>query len=406
MINNKIAIVTHVNPFSSGSGQIQRVYNTLLALAADWDSVTIYTQGEEKTLPDRLASLLVLNPTVEIIYVKSSFYLKYLSPIFHLLFYFGYGKPSNWQLPILFKSIKDDIVAKKYQKIIFEYWYLYELAAKVKTTENLIICDTHDVLSNSYEEQLDKFFWMPIWYKQFLLRRYRQLEFETALQNFDILIAINKKEEDLFSEVFRNKKIYFCPMGVKFSSLEIEPHVQLPVNNFFKIIYYGGLGGAKNTTDAIKVLEALKKIKSSYRDKINYTIIGSNPQKSLLDLADKVANVFVQGFVSDLSLAFNDVDLAVIPFTGKYGFRSRLIELMHYGIPILTTSDAVWGMGFQNNENIFIYEDDNDLPNVIVQLLNDNFTRNRIALNAKNKIDKELTFENTYQKLSQFLLST
>ena len=104
------------------------------------------------------------------------------------------------------------------------------------------------------------------------------------------------------------------------------------------------------------------------------------------------------GFVEDLSFAFQNIDLAVIPFEGKYGFRSRLIELMHYGIPVLTTNDAVWGMGFEHNLNIIIYKD--DLPFAIKNSLNDYNLRNRVAVNAKKKIEEEFTFETTYQKFA------
>ena len=79
----------------------------------------------------------------------------------------------------------------------------------------------------------------------------------------------------------------------------------------------------------------------------------------------------VPGYVEDLSSILSDVDLAVIPFEGKYGFRSRLIELMYYGIPVLTTEDAIWGMGFTPGIDIFIFHPNENLGDKIMQLLND-----------------------------------
>lgn len=405
MTHNKIAVVTHVNPFSFGSGQVQRVYNTLLAFAVNWDSITIYTFNKSITSNEKVEFLLKTNKNIEIIYVKTPIYLKYLAPLFRILFYFGFGKPSNWEIPILFKNIQKDIIKKEFQKIIFEYWHLYKLASKVKTNENLVICDTHDILTNAYVESLNTISWMPNFYKKFLLYRYKRLEFEIALPKFDMLIAINKEEELFFKERFKNKKIYFCPMGVKLPKLEINIQEKFKEKQTFKILYYGGLGNKKNVNDALKVFNIVKMINSKYNNSINYKVIGSNPPKLFVDILNADANVEVTGFVEDLSTAFKDVDLAVIPFSGTYGFRSRLIELMYYGVPILTTNDSVWGMGFQHNQNIFIYESEEDLPNNLISLLNDYSLREKIAMNAKIKVDKEFAFETTYVKFSQNLMS-
>lgn len=404
MFQTKIAIVTHVNPFYVGSGQVQRVYNTLLAVAETWDLITIYTCNEQITLQHRVTALHEINSNIEIIYAKAPFYLKYISPLFHLFFYLGFGKASNWQLPIIFKNIQSDLLHKKHQKIIFEYWHLYDLAAKVKSKNNLVICDTHDILSNAYVEHLNTINWMPAFYKNFLLTRYKRLEFEVALQKFDMLIAINKKEEEFFLAKFPNKKIYFCPMGVKFPKLDSQIKNKFKKKHTFKIIYYGGLGSSKNANDALKVFEVVKELNIKNNNSIKYVIVGSNPSKSFLDILNEDKNVEVVGFVEDLSTVFEDIDLAVIPFTGKYGFRSRLIELMFYGVPILTTNDSVWGMGFEHNKNIFIYENDNNLSDDLMQLLNDYVVRSAIVCNAKIKVNEEFTFESSYLKLAQDLL--
>ena len=404
MSHTKIAIVTHVNPFSVGSGQVQRVYNTLLALAVHWDSITVYTHNKSVTLNEKVDFILKINSNIEIIYVQIPFYLKYLAPIFQVLFYFGYGKPSNWEIPILFKSVQKDIIQKEFQKIIFEYWHLHKMAAKVKTNINLIICDTHDILSNAYLENLNKINWMPTFYKKFLLCRYKSLEFEIALPKFDVLIAINKKEELFFKEKFQNKEIYFCPMGVKFPRFEINISDKFEKRDRFKIVYYGGLGSSKNTNDALKVFDVVKILNSKFNNIIKYVVIGSNPSKLFVETLNANENVEVFGYTEDLLKAFKDIDLAVIPFSGKYGFRSRLIELMHYGVPVLTTNDSVWGMGFEHNKNIFIYEKEDDLANNIISLLNNYSQRKKISINAKLLVEEKFTFESTYLKLSKYLI--
>ena len=167
----------------------------------------------------------------------------------------------------------------------------------------------------------------------------------------------------------------------------------------YTILYYGGLGSERNSNACIQVVDTLKNIKGL---NIKLKIIGSNPPLFLQKYVSGNNHVALQGYVQNLEQEFCDVDLAVIPFEGKYGFRSRLIELIHFGIPILTTKDAVWGMGFTNCKDIILYE--NNLPKSIESALIDYNLRQNVIVNAKKKIEQEFTFEKTYLKFSSDLI--
>ena len=400
MKTGNIAIVSHVNPFSSGSGQVQRVYNTLLALALDWNRIIIYTLEAKQSNPERENRIIQLNPGVQIKYLQQSSWLKLLKPVFYFLPYLGFGKPSNWILPFIFKQlVKQDF--KQYDCVLFEYWYLYKLAGKIKSPETMVVCDTHNILLGSFKEYI----WskkLPAFYKKYLVNRYRYLEFNKALKNsFDALIAINKEEEAIYKNQFPGKKILYCPMGVKLPAY-FPAKIDKPKGSY-TVAYYGGLSNPRNTAAAIQVYTAL--IKSSQFENKNfaYKIIGSNPPKVLSNLVLSNPAITLTGFVEDLSTVLSDVDLAVIPFEGKFGFRSRIIELMYFGIPVLTSPDAVWGMGFTAGVNIFNYNPGDDIANEIMRLLNDRDNRERVACNAKKYVEQEFTFEATYKNLSKEL---
>ena len=392
MQTKKIAIVSHVNPFSKGSGQVERVYNTMLALASEWNEISLYTLNENQSSPKKIENLKVINSGVKIIYLKNKKPNLLLAFLFKLLPYLGYGKDSNFSIPFLFNGIEKEL-ENNFDVVLFEYWHLHKMAQRLKEKGLFIICDTHNILLNSYKEFVGLKLWIPNFYKRFLINRYEKLEFEVALKNsFNLLIAINKEEEEIFKKRYPKQLIYYFPMGIKLIPFLIN---EKKYKKEFSILYYGGLSSERNYKAAIQVMDALSSIKEV---DVSLKIIGSNPPVFLKEKVDKNSNVTLLGFVEDLSFAFQNIDLAVIPFEGKYGFRSRLIELMHFGIPVLTTNDAVWGMGFEHNVNIIIYKD--NLPFAIKNSLNNYNLRNRVAVNAKKKIEEEFTFEKTYQKFA------
>jgi glycosyltransferase involved in cell wall biosynthesis len=400
--SGEIAIVTHVNPFSSGSGQIQRVFNSLLAIAKDWDKISVYTLHPEQSNPGKLQEVININTSVKVVYLKLPALLPVLKPVFYLLPYLGFGKSSNWILPFIFRQL-DKKVFRNCDLVLFEYWHLYKLARKIRSKKTKVICDTHNILLGSFKEFISGKKSLPGFYKTYLVNSYRRLEFKKALgPSFDALIAINKEEEAIYKNQLPGKEILYCPMGVKLPPFAFLKTVNQSKKTF-TIVYYGGLSNPRNTNAALEVYNSITGSHAFETQTWNYKVIGSGPPKVLSDLAIQDPSVQVLGFVEDLGAALSDADLAVIPFEGKYGFRSRLIELMHYGVPVLTTRDAIWGMGFIEGTHLFIYENGENLGEKIMQLLSDPAKRNRVALNAKSFIETEFTFEATYLKLSREL---
>lgn len=396
MQTKRIAIVSHVNPFSKGSGQVERVYNTLLALASEWREITLYTLYENKSFQKKIDALKAVNDSVNIVYLKNKKPNLVFTFLFKLLPYFGYGKESNFTIPFLFKGIEDELESN-YDVVLFEYWHLHKMAQRLKTKGLFVICDTHNILLNSYKEFIGAKNWIPKFYKRILIEQYEKLEFQLALNNsFNLLIAINREEESVLKKIYPKQLIYYFPMGVRLTPFPVNDK---KVKTNFTVLYYGGLGSERNSKAAIQVIEAVNLIQGI---DVTLKIIGSNPPLFLKEIVDTNEKVSLLGFVEDISVAFQDIDLAVIPFEGKYGFRSRLIELMHFGIPVLTTNDAVWGMGFTSNMNVIIYED--NLHLAIANSLNDYKLRNSVVVNAKKKIEDDFTFETTYQKFAVDLL--
>lgn len=397
MQDKNIALVSHVNPFSSGSGQVERVFNTLIALALVWDNITLYTTNEYKSDKRKIDYVTNLNKNLKIKYVENNKPSLIVSIYFKIMPYLGFGKESNFSIPFIFNKIQNELAL--YDVVLFEYWHLYKLSKKLREKGIYTICDTHNVLLNSYKQFITNKKWLPQIYKFFLINKYERLEFGMALKDsFDMLIAINKEEEKIFKIKFPKQKVYYFPMGIKLKECNLK-NERLATKENYTILYYGGLGSERNLNACLEVIDALKSINSL---SIKLKIIGSNPPIFLKKYVSRNDDVTLYGYVENLEHEFQDIDLAVIPFEGKYGFRSRLIEIIHFGIPILTTKDGVWGMGFTNSMDIILYE--NNLSKNIESALIDYNLRQNVIVNAKKKIEQEFTFEKTYLKFSSDLI--
>jgi len=394
----EILVISHVNPFTGLSGQSQRVFNTLMALGYVGFRIKLITMHQALAEPSKFELLLKNCKEIEVEFLEEPKHMKFMALWFKFLPWLGFGKSSNFELPFVFEKRLKKISPGK-GIVLFEYWHLYASARQLSNFGYTTICDTHNILSGSFKEYLDEIRILPNWYRKFLFKSYRKLEFNKALKSFDKLIAINQEEQYIYRNEFPSKEVFYCPMGIDFNSFSKPKSVK---SNKLVILYYGGLGNPRNVNEAIAVYEYFVKENPDINE---YRVVGSNPPSRLKDLIKVDSRISLTGFVNDLSDVFSDVTLAIIPFWGKFGFRSRIIELMYYHIPVLTTSESVWGMGFTPDEDIFLFEDYKVMKLKAEELIKNQNLLKDVSKAAKLKIENTYSFASTYELFARKLLN-
>jgi glycosyltransferase involved in cell wall biosynthesis len=136
-----------------------------------------------------------------------------------------------------------------------------------------------------------------------------------------------------------------------------------------------------------------------------YRVVGSKPPSRLKDLIKVDPRISLTGFVNDLSDVFADVTLSIIPFWGKFGFRSRIIELMYYNVTVLTTPESVWGMGFTQDKDIFLFGDYKEMNLKAGELIMNRSLLDDVSKAAKLKIENTYSFASTYELFARKLLN-
>ena len=313
-------------------------------------------------------------------------------------------KASNYFISKLFsiEVLKKTVDFKDNQLVIFEYWHAYKTAKQLKEEfpSVVTICDLHNILSSTYEIYITNHYFKK-YFKQAYLKKYRAVEFNHALPVFDFLISINQEEHNQLCKKFGAQSILFCPMGIDLTAFNNASDYQ--VSEPIVILYYGGLGSQHNRDAATLVYNLFVKPAIQLDFNIQYKIIGSNAPEGFSSNFDaEIVNVV--GYSKDLINDFKGVTMAVIPWEGKYGFRSRLIELAACNVPLFTTEDAVWGMGFVNNSTAFLIDKMNESAfDKFMALLKNSLLLKNVSKNAKTFVEDQYAFESTYEALAHKL---
>jgi len=391
-----LLIISHVFPYPKNSGQGLRVHYTLKALRPIFNIVFLTSESfidqesEEEAEIRLLCDELILLPTV---YKRSHFdhiFIKFSGAIYS---FFTGLKFSNF-LAAYFefspKRIRMATLGLSLDLVLFEYWHAYKSISVFKSRNIPCILDMHNVLLHSYISQYD---WtLPRFVKRIHIRKYQIAEVN-SWKSFDAIIAINNSELNYVKRhVSSSVKLFYIAMGIDMS---VWPYVWQPCKPQ-RLAYYGGMGSLHNKRNALFCVESVMPfIWEKYPD-TEFWIIGNDPDNELVSLEED-PRIHVTGYQEKVQDSLKYISVFLCPWHGKYGFRSRIIEVMATGVPVICSRDAVDGMELQEGEGLFFAESGPEFASLAVAFLSDKELLANQSKQARKQVEEIYSFENTYQ---------
>lgn len=394
----KILFISHVFPFPRSSGQRQRVYYMLRAAAA-YFHVTLLTyspSGKEKKLEYELDGICE-----EVIWLKNRFdeHKKISKAYYKLrasLYSFLTGlKTSNYYIGKLEFTEKRIIVAlgdRTFDIVIYEYFHAWESVSYFKKRNIPVILDTHNILWQSVSSQSKGNNVLQNLLKGYKLNKYKKVE-EAIWAMFDEVIAINVSEQKYIqSKVPATVKVPLVCMGIDVSAWPYSWQSARPV----RLAYYGGLGSPNNVKSALVcACEIMPEIWKKFPG-VELWLIGSSPAEAIKKLeSDKI---HVTGFIEDVAPVIGSVSIMLCPWEGTFGFRSRIVEVMALGVPVVASRNAVDGMDMEDGKGIFLTDNTEQMIEQSTRLLQDKPLLEIQSKIARDKAISQYSFEATYLK--------
>lgn len=399
----RMLIISNVKPYPGKAGQQRRVHNKIVALRRFFDItfLTIAWPREVSQTCQRLAPVVDHAIVLESIIQKSM-----VSRIWHKLIGELYAlanglKKSNYvlgEVELSPKRIAANCKPADYDLVLYEYWHSVNSTVIFQRHGVPCVLDMHDVLWQSYDRQLatHPYPWMRAWRSR-LVRAYRRRE-EAAWARYDALIAISEGEADYARSVVPDKPIFVAPMG---TDLAQWPYCWSPVTPP-RLGFYGSLGSWLNQESVMWCIQKIMPLIWQEMPDVEFWVVGANPPLEIQNLQSD-GRVHVTGFVPDVGEVLATMTAVLCPWRGTYGFRSRLIEVMALGVPVVATPDAVYGMGMDVNKGLLLAEADEELAEHCLTLIGKPDWAQRQSRLARQQVEEKFSFEATYGQLAKDL---
>lgn len=404
MNRKKILIINSVSLFPLVMASQDRVYKMAKRLAQDHtvDVAAIVTSSNELEMSKKNLNNCTNNfyPIFSLNFNKNKM-LRKLIGAYWFLNYLLFGIPLRhfyWGHRKIIKQIKHIVDRNNYDIVQVEYCYSGNIFNIIPKDAYKII-DTHDVLFEKKEKEYNYIYgkkWSHFRKKEF--NEYKKIEIDIT-RSTDIVISLSEHDKDVFESLAPNSKHILIPTGQ-----DIGFYKNYPKKNRNKgpvILFYGGIGSKQNTEAFFRLYENIFPLVKSEIPEVRLLVLGRNPNKKILRLNEQ-PDIEVTGFVEDVRPFIAKSSIMILPMKLGAGFRSRVVEVMAMGVPVLGTHNALDSINFKNGSEGVIEDKDKSLANNAVRLLKNSSLLKEMSRAAEDFAEKNFNIEATYGKLSEF----
>ncbi|KHD35746.1 glycosyl transferase [Clostridium acetobutylicum] len=297
------------------------------------------------------------------------------------------------------KEAVDKIVSRENPDIV--------MADMVRTSEYLKdfkgkkIFDMDDMLSVRYGRQLESkggiinpfgayanklpSFVSKILDNNFIKRKILQYECN-ALSNYEMKISksynavvlVSDRERDRLNAKLNEQKAVTVSTGVNcdyFSKVDVKVKENL--------ISFLGVYSAPHNEDAVLYFyNSIFPIIKKENPDIVLRLVGGNVTDSIKRLKnDKAVNI--EGRVEDVRRYIKESRVFIAPLRFGSGIKTKILEAMAMGVPVVTTSIGAEGMDAENYKDMIIEDDEEKFAEAVLRLISDKELYNKICSNGK-----------------------
>ncbi len=348
-------------PFPLRDGESLAVNNLSRALKEEGCEITLLTMNtkkhfyKKKNLPDAFAHY------DEVVTVDVDNRIK-LWDAFKNLFTEESYHISRFVSPAFSNRLKSILQNQEFDLIQLETLYLAPYIPLIKSlTDAPVAMRAHNVEHEIWERiTKNTSFFLKKWYLKYLTEKLKTYEIQ-QLNNFDLLIAITKRDLKKFEQMGFSNRGITVPIG-------ISPEDYAPNFNSYQdqlsMSFIGSLDWMPNQEGLVWFLdEVWEKIQKQFPE-MKLHIAGRNTPDWILAMKKK--NVIIHGEVPSAKQFINKHSLMVVPLRSGSGMRAKILEGMALGKTIITTSIGLEGIHAQDRSEVLVA----DTPEDFIKSLN------------------------------------
>lgn len=215
------------------------------------------------------------------------------------------------------------------------------------------------------------------------------------------VVTVSEEDAQVVKKIIPGLRVDVVPNGVgeDVSNLPKTLHYNL------KILYMGNYKWIQNWEAAELLAKKVFPLIKKQIPHAQLVIAGQSPTNDVKNLKNSSLGINIVGLEDDdfagVVKAYLGAGLFVAPMYAPGGTRLKILAAMASMVPVVTTFIGAEGYGASNGESILIGNTSEELADIAVKVLNDRELYEKIALNARELVDKRFSWEPIAKKLEK-----
>ena len=146
------------------------------------------------------------------------------------------------------------------------------------------------------------------------------------------------------------------------------------------ILFVGNFGYRPNAEAAEYLAKRiLPQVRISHPD-AQVRLVG--PGAGAVNRLNDIPGIEIVGFLPEIDQAYANAEVVVAPIFSGSGTKTKILEAMSYGIPVVTTSEGVAGLAVERGRHLFASNSEEDLIGYTRRIFDDPVEADRMSENA------------------------
>lgn len=384
----KILLIHHRLPYPLHSGMDKVRFNLIKTLHKEHqvDIIFPYDYESEIKIPEELSKFCntIISIPVKLTYLKikseKRFYLKrmWTQLIKRIPNYI-----SNDYQPELAKKIEEITSNNDYQIVqtLSDVTGKYQQNIKGKAIK--IAGPMDDTLSSAWTNMIAENKWRKKigWYIEYLARK----KWQPALcAKVDLAFFFSINDLNKIKKYCKNCKLEVLPAIIE-EKEDWDPESPQKTEPD-SVIFIGGLGSYFNKHAVIFFAKEVLPHIIKQNPEVKFIVVGQSPDKEILSLKNK--NVNITGKVDDIRQYIEKASVYVSPIYAGSGFKTKIVEALRFGKPVISTEKGVQGLADLGNNTIVIENKPEPFAEKVIKLLKDDNIRIQYAYRSRKLFEK------------------
>lgn len=219
------------------------------------------------------------------------------------------------------------------------------------------------------------------------------------LKRADHVLAVSENDRKDFLKFMDPTKVTVVPTGVDTEFFQPSQKPEAPNS----LVFTGSMDWLPNE-DGISYFahEIFPLIQRKAPDAI-LRIVGRKPSSRLKDLAARVANIELTGWVEDVRPYLAQSSVCIVPLRIGGGTRLKIFEAMSMAKAVVSTSIGAEGLPVIHGEHLLIADDPARFAECTLDLLRDTSRRARFGQAARKLVEKNYSWVTVASEFAQIL---